>query len=538
MVRRAGPTLKDPSPMPLPLSSEALRVGPLKEGAFTSRLHSERVASWLGLLLGVTFTLCMLTGLWSHFVQHPPSWFTVPAHPSWLYRVTQGVHITTGLAAVPLLLAKLFTVYPQLFAWPPLKNLRHATERGVLLLVGGSLLQLATGVMNIFQWYAFGFFFTTVHYWSAWVVIGALTVHVGSKIAVALPDRACGRCRDAGDRDHARSRPTAGPSASMNGSIRAVVTTLLLSVALAACGSNGSGGKAAEPAKAPPVTVAPAGKLVAVGHEAEGVVIDPVSHLAAVGVRAPSGLALVATGAGALLSTVPLSGHVRHLALLGQDVLVPVEDAGALVRVHLPDGTVTSRVTTGDYPHGVTAVGSDAVAVANEHGHRISLVRNGSVVATAAGFKQPGGLATTSEGVYVIDVAASTLTRLGPQDLHREGQVAAGNGPTHVLADRRGNLVVADTRGVALLVFSPTLKLLRRVPLAGTPYGLAYDTTRDELWVTLTSRNEVVGLQGLQLTEVRRFASVRQPNTIAVDPVTGTVAVASRSDGVLQIVSR
>ncbi len=320
--------------------------------------------------------------------------------------------------------------------------------------------------------------------------------------------------------------------------IRAVVRTLLLSVALAACGSNGSGGKAAEPAKAPPVTTTPAGRLVAVGHEAEGVVIDPLSHLAAVGVRAPSGLALVDTRSGSLLSTVPLSGHVRHLGLLGQDVLVPAEDAGSLERVRLPDGRVTSQVATSDYPHGVTAVGSDAVAVANEHGHRVSLVRNGSVVATATGFEQPGGLAATTEGVYVVDVAADTLTRLGPDDLHREGRVAAGDGPTHVLADRRGNLVVADTRGDALLVFSPALTLVSRVPLPGTPYGLAYDTNRDELWVTLTARNEVVGLQGPKLIETRRFASVRQPNTIAVDPVTGTVVVASRSDGVLELVSR
>jgi DMSO/TMAO reductase YedYZ molybdopterin-dependent catalytic subunit len=178
--------IKDPTLMPLPTPPEVLRVGPLKEGAFTSRLHSERVASWLGLWLGITFTTCMLTGLWSHFVQHPPSWFTVPSHPEWIYRVTQGVHVTTGIAAVPLLLAKLFTVYPQLFTWPPAKNLRHATERGtLLLLVGGSVLQLVTGVMNVFQWYAFGFFFTTVHYWSAWVVIGAMTMHVGSKIAIA-----------------------------------------------------------------------------------------------------------------------------------------------------------------------------------------------------------------------------------------------------------------------------------------------------------------------------------------------------------------
>lgn len=178
--------MKDPTLRPLPTPPGLLRVGPLKEGAFTSRLHSERVAAWLGLWLGITFTVCMLTGLWSHVVQQPASWFTVPAGPVWLYRVTQGVHVSTGIAAVPLLLAKLYTVYPKLFTWPPAKDLRHAAERGsLLLLVGGSVFQLVTGVMNIFHWYAFGFFFTTVHYWSAWTVMGALTVHIGCKVALA-----------------------------------------------------------------------------------------------------------------------------------------------------------------------------------------------------------------------------------------------------------------------------------------------------------------------------------------------------------------
>ncbi len=178
--------MKDPTLMPLPTPPEVLRIGPLKEGAFTSRLHSERVAAWLGLWLGITFTVCMLTGLWSHVVQNPASWFTVPASPGWLYRVSQGLHVLTGLAAVPLLLAKLFTVYPQLFSWPPAKDLRHGIERGsLLLLVGGSVFQLVTGIMNIFHWYSFGFFFTTVHYWSAWTVIGAMTVHIGCKISLA-----------------------------------------------------------------------------------------------------------------------------------------------------------------------------------------------------------------------------------------------------------------------------------------------------------------------------------------------------------------
>jgi len=33
----------------------------------------------------------------------------------------------------------------------------------------------------------------------------------------------------------------------------------------------------------------------------------------------------------------------------------------------------------------------------------------------------------------------------------------------------------------------------------------------------------------------QRFATVRQPNTVAVDPATGRVFVASRTDGTLQL---
>ena len=34
----------------------------------------------------------------------------------WVYRVTQGLHILSGTAAIPLLLVKLYAVYPKLFA--------------------------------------------------------------------------------------------------------------------------------------------------------------------------------------------------------------------------------------------------------------------------------------------------------------------------------------------------------------------------------------------------------------------------------------
>src|SRR3954470_13695389 len=88
-----------------------------------------RTAAVLGIALGACFTICFLTGLLSHLIQHPPSWFAWPARPAGLYRVTQGLHVATGIAAIPLLLAKLWAVYPRLFQTPAVRDVAHALER-------------------------------------------------------------------------------------------------------------------------------------------------------------------------------------------------------------------------------------------------------------------------------------------------------------------------------------------------------------------------------------------------------------------------
>ena len=58
--------------------------------------------------------------------------------------------MATGLASIPLLLAKLWSVYPKLFAWPPARDVLHALERlSVAALIAAALFQLVTGVLNI-----------------------------------------------------------------------------------------------------------------------------------------------------------------------------------------------------------------------------------------------------------------------------------------------------------------------------------------------------------------------------------------------------
>lgn len=154
------------------------------EGRRVDPRHDERTAARLGIALGVGFAVCLVTGVYSHLLQHPVSWLPVAAAPAGTYRVTQGLHVLTGIACVPLLLAKLWSVYPKLLTWPPVRSLAHAVERISLVpLVGGALFQLWTGIANIDLWYPLPFFFPAGHWYVAWITVGALVVHVGAKMA-------------------------------------------------------------------------------------------------------------------------------------------------------------------------------------------------------------------------------------------------------------------------------------------------------------------------------------------------------------------
>jgi hypothetical protein len=152
---------------------------------FTSSVRSTALTARLGRLLGIAFGLCFVTGLLSALQYQPLSWLPWPASPPWIYRLTQGTHVATGTACLPLIMVKLWSVYPNLFRFPPLRSLGHAVERGsIAVLVSASLVQLGTGFCNVLNWYPFGWDFVVVHHYLAYVVIGTLLLHVGVK----LPD--------------------------------------------------------------------------------------------------------------------------------------------------------------------------------------------------------------------------------------------------------------------------------------------------------------------------------------------------------------
>ncbi|WP_211880792.1 molybdopterin-dependent oxidoreductase [Pseudarthrobacter albicanus] len=170
---------------------------------FASPTRSTRLTVVLGRWLGVSFTVCFLTGLFSHGLQNPPSWMFFPTSPVWIYQLSQGLHVTAGIASVPLLLAKLWSVYPELLKWPPVRSLVHGLERAsIALFIAASLVQLTTGLINTYKWYPWPFPFRETHYWMAWVIWGSLLLHIAVKLPAII--------------EHWRARPGSGPEVTFD----------------------------------------------------------------------------------------------------------------------------------------------------------------------------------------------------------------------------------------------------------------------------------------------------------------------------------
>jgi len=159
------------------------------------------LTSVFGLVLLIGLPVVIVTGLLSYIAYGPQfgqarpgdvgwlhlPYFAWPTRPSWLYRLTQGLHVGLGLILVPIVLAKLWSVIPKLFVFPPVRSPAQALERlSLIALVGGALFEIITGVLNIQYDYIFGFDFYTAHYWGAWVFIAGFVTHTILKVPLMV----------------------------------------------------------------------------------------------------------------------------------------------------------------------------------------------------------------------------------------------------------------------------------------------------------------------------------------------------------------
>ena len=213
----------------------------------------------------------------------------------------------------------------------------------------------------------------------------------------------------------------------------------------------------AEPGRAPAPTGPLPGRQIAVGDAPEGVVVDASTRTVAVAKRNPNELVLINADTGDITGRVPLPGFVRHLQLAkpGGPVLVPVESANALVRVDLPGGHTEAQIVTGTVPHDASEAPNGTVFVANEHGGTVTAIRGDAIVKVFTDSVQPAGLAPVGNSMGLLDVRKNDLTVYDTDALTIVGSTPAGDGPTHLVADKHGRMIAADTRGNAVRVFAP-----------------------------------------------------------------------------------
>jgi DNA-binding beta-propeller fold protein YncE len=299
---------------------------------------------------------------------------------------------------------------------------------------------------------------------------------------------------------------------------------------------------AATPAVSPPAS-APAGTVLppapglgSAGWRAADVsamVVDNTTRTLAVAVTKPPQLWLYSLDNLTVAPrTVDLPGPVSQLSLAkaGGPVLAPVSAANQVVQVALPTGATTMVPVPGGPTSAAVVGGQLLVAVP---GRRVvDVVSGGQVVRGISGNAEPDQVLAVGGRGAVLDRPSSAL-----YDLDLSGGIGAGlragDGATNAVTDEYGRVLVTDTRGGELLAFTANAMVLRqRYPLPGAPYGIAYDPKRDLAWVTLTARNQVVGfdMAGGSPVERYRLPTVRQPNSVAVDPDSGRVFVAS-ADG-------
>lgn len=317
---------------------------------------------------------------------------------------------------------------------------------------------------------------------------------------------------------------------------RGLIVAAVLGMLVAGCGSD-EFPPAAEPADSPPLARPPAGHTYPIGIEPEGLVFDTRTGIAAAVTRDPSALTQFDVERGRVTASDPLPATARHLALAapGGPVLIPVEQSDELVEQPLPSGKPRSA-PVGDHPHDAVAAGG-RVFVGDEFSDQMTVLDGLRTEATVPTPAQPGGLAAANGYVLVVAVAERVLAVYDAKTLEQVAQLDAGTGPTHVVAagDRAW---VADTQGDAVLTYAlgSRPRELTRTGLGGSPYGVAVDARRERLWVTLTDRNEAVvfDVGGPRPVELRRYPTVRQPNSIAIDERDGSALIAGRADGRLE----
>lgn len=331
---------------------------------------------------------------------------------------------------------------------------------------------------------------------------------------------------------------------------------LLAASLLAGCSSKltDPGPATIEPAGAavsPPPGRPPVGDVLALGGRATAALFDTATSSLVVftpGTDPPTPGTLTIVGPTGAARPVMLPAGATAIAGNGEGA-VYATIRGGFVTVDLATGRLTETAIDG---HGATdftaltrradgrlLVGSAAGAVyvlADQTGSDQAGSIQTGVTAETTIFSRVDAIVTEGETAVVLDRGQTSVTALNQQGAAQQA-LRAGLGATTIAADPAGRVLVTDTRGGQLLVFSVDPLIQRQgYPIGESPYAIAGSKTL--VWVSQTGINSVAGYDlgtGIPVEKVR-YPTVRQPNSLAFDEVSGTLYVVSGSGDGIQVI--
>ncbi|MUM18682.1 hypothetical protein FZI91_13165 [Mycobacterium sp. CBMA271] len=330
--------------------------------------------------------------------------------------------------------------------------------------------------------------------------------------------------------------------------IRGTVAALAAVVTVVSgCSSDGNSANPADPpvitpasaAQSPPLTSAPSGTVHKFAGRASTVLLDTSARAMSV---------LSDDGRIVTLFTLPNLDTPGRTVQLPSPATAAIGDGHGTLYLSTDGGFFSLDIAAGRADKvdisghertpftAITRRADNRIVVGDRDGTVYTLDAQHRVSAQVAGFARIDSLTSQGNTVAALDRAQSSLTTLSEAGDRTVHALRAGEGATTMLTDDKDRILVADTRGGALLVFgaADSLILRQRYPVPGSPYGLAYSTKL--VWVSQTATNTVIGYDlstGIP-QERTRFATVRQPNSLVSNGDTLFVA-SGAGDGIQAI---
>ncbi len=154
------------------------------------------------------------------------------------------------------------------------------------------------------------------------------------------------------------------------------------------------------------------------------------------------------------------------------------------------------------------------------------------LIARVKGMSDPRGIAVDPDGgrVFIANNGARNIVVLSTGDWQVKDSIAVDGSPDDLLFVPAWNSLIATDRfRQQLLVVDPAgHRQIGSAPLPGTPGGLAFDTGRNLLYISVQDQKEVIGLSRQLQVSKRMTLWASQPTGIVYDSKLDRIYVAVR----------